>query len=316
MDTQSRDKNGGTEASLRRARTLLVSTLSAAAEKKRPSLLVAEIEKLAVKFNTSVATVQSVVGLASVVFGLIMLLVALGVVEADDPVSFPSNVIGGGISLSITGAGIGLLYRGALAALKNAGIEAGFFPATLLNYLFQSMSARSVFSAMPYIFLAFDFFLAYAFSTTLPLADMKDLEEVMVVEFLALHSAPFLGIVVAIRTEGLWTLVRLVAGGILLFIYITLGVKYASASAAVSFVFLAASRYFNYYMNKPGDGAVARMVLRWAVQLLFFLLFTALLNESLHGPGNIPLGLVYFSAIGLVEAFGLLGGKEGAGAKM
>jgi len=37
------------------------------------------------------------------------------------------------------------------------------------------------------------------------------------------------------------------------------------------------------------------------------------LNESLTGPGNILLGLVYFSTIGLVEAFGLLGVKQGDG---
>ncbi|MBI5970774.1 MAG: hypothetical protein HY884_06430 [Deltaproteobacteria bacterium] len=292
-----------------------MATLPGATEKKKRSSFNAETEKLAVKFNTSPAAVSTVGGLALFVFGTVMLLSALGYVTSEDHISLFGRLIGGGISLIITSGGIWSLYRGALAALKSAGFEGGFSTAALITYLLQTMSARSVYSAIPYLILAFDFFLAYAFSMTLPLTDMKGLEEVMVVEFLALHSAAFLGIVVIIRTEGIWTLIRLAIGGFLVFIYITLGMKYASASAAVSFVFLIGSRYINYHMNGQEDGALAQMILRWVVQLLFFLLFTALLNESLAGPGNILLGLIYFSAIGLVEAFGLLGVKQGEGAK-
>lgn len=254
-------------------------------------------------------------GLGSCVFGLVMFLSALGYVKPEEPDSPLGRIVGGALSLGTACAGVWMLWRGAVSAIKSADLNEGSFPKALIAYLLHTISTRSVWSAMPYLVLAFDFFLAFAFSMTLPLTDMKGLEEVMVVEFLALHSAAFLGIVVAIRTEGFWTLVRLAAGGLLVFIYINLGMKYASASAAVSFVFLAGSRYFNYYMSRPDGGATIQMILRWGVQLLFFILFTALLNESLAGPGNILLGLAYFSTIGLVEALGLLGGKEGADAK-
>jgi len=128
LDTRSKDKTGAPVTSIGRARTLLLKTLLLAAKKKNPSLFNVETEKLAVKFSVSPATVSSVGGLALLVFGLIMLLAAIGYVKPKEPLSLFGRAIGGAISVGMTAAGVWMLYRGALTALKNAGFAEGGFP--------------------------------------------------------------------------------------------------------------------------------------------------------------------------------------------
>lgn len=166
-------------------------------------------------------------------------------------------------------------------------------------------------AAFPNLLLAGFYALAAFWRITLSPMDRHWLGTLMGIEFLVIHSFPFMMFIGSSDPpDEKGRKCRMVAFWGLFVIYFLFAAKLGGLSAVVAFAGLTVTTYLGYMLRRTAPDAVAQLAARWAMSFLAFMICAAAagMPEDVddwpdHGR-VLYFGLMYFLALGVLEATG------------
>lgn len=166
-------------------------------------------------------------------------------------------------------------------------------------------------SALPNLVLGSCYALTAFRGITLPFMDRHWLGTMMGIEFLVIHSFPFMMLIGSAHppTEQ-GEKCRQVAFWGLLGLYVIMAAKMGGLPAIITFASLTVATYLGYMLRRTAPGAVVQLSMRWAMSFLVFMITasTAHMPESVsEWPDHrrvVYFGMAYFLVLGLLELSG------------
>jgi hypothetical protein len=171
-------------------------------------------------------------------------------------------------------------------------------------------------AALPNLLLAGLYAFAAFGRITLPFMDRRWLGALMGIEFLVIHSFPFMMLIGSVRPrdDGARKC-RSAAFWGLFAVYFLFAAQLAGAAGVLAFAGLTVATYLGYLLRRTSPDAVMQLAARWASSFLVFIICSAAAGMP-EGVDDWPehgrvlfFGLAYFLVLGLLEATGFYDGK-------
>lgn len=176
-----------------------------------------------------------------------------------------------------------------------------------LRYVFSRPSLKTLAASLLLYLTAVECFMGWIFDYAFPFGKGEDLIPIMGIEFIAIHSAAFLGLIAAIpaaswKGKGIKYAVFLLIAAL----YVALGVRNMGWIPSLGLIFLLGSKYAGYYFNPPRENEKFIIACRWLITFLTFMLAGVMMEDrTLKSIGTLPFGFFYFTALGTFELFDL-----------
>lgn len=166
--------------------------------------------------------------------------------------------------------------------------------------------------ALPNLILAALYALAAFRGTTLPFLDRHSLGSLMGIQFLVIHSFPFM-MFFALFAQQAQGRGRSCWNGVfwgMFFIYFLFAADMGGLPGVVGFASLTVATYLGYLLRRTSSAALVQLAARWAVSFLFFIICSAATRmpenvDSWPDHGRVLyFGFSYFLLLGVLEATG------------
>ena len=171
-------------------------------------------------------------------------------------------------------------------------------------------------SALPLFLLAAAYMVPYSRLVTLLELGHGRLGRLMEIEFLVIHSFPFLVIIGLLRPETKkLRIIRTLGFWGLLAIYIIFAFTMDGWAGIFTFTGLTLVTYVGFFLRITEPKLVAQLVVRWFVNFILFLLFVGIMKmpesvERWHSYKQVyDFGLSYFFCLGAIEWSGFYQGQ-------
>jgi len=206
----------------------------------------------------------------------------------------------------------GLFKKGLLPTLDRYTAPQRNFVSRLFLYLSLKPSWKTLLASIAYFILALEYYLIwqheYAIFGEYQIS-RNALIDLAGIEFLVIHSTPFLGIL-SLGGGPLKKKCIYIAFGILASLYLIGGYMVAGWFGIVATLSLAVMKHLRLFLRPAADEEKSYLGLRWGLQMVLFVNITAIFVSDIGDSGSIPFGVFYFLALGLVELFGIFSGIE------
>ena len=167
-------------------------------------------------------------------------------------------------------------------------------------------------SALPNLVLGSCYALTAFTGVTLPFMDRHWLGLMMGIEFLVIHSFPFMMLIgSASSLTGRATTCRQVAFWGLFCIYYAMAASMGGLAAVVTFASLTVATYLGYLLRRTSPGAVGQLAMRWGLSVLVFMITATAtgmpedVEEWFDHTRVLHFGMAYFLSLGLLEISGI-----------
>ncbi len=141
--------------------------------------------------------------------------------------------------------------------------------------------------------------------------DFGWLGSIMAIQVFAIHSFPFMMLIASYEPKtDFGKRAQKVAFWMMLSVYFLFALKEGGVSGVFAFAGLTVSTYLGYLLRRTSPDAVAELIARWAMS--FFIFIGAGIASGIPGdiekwsqsPKSPVLGMLYFTALGLLEWYG------------
>jgi hypothetical protein len=241
-----------------------------------------------------------------VFFGLIPILMCFHIITPDKG---PIESIGQRIFAFLMGmlflftGGIGLRIATVAIVTTHDPDKEKPFIIRWLRYIVSRPNRKTVAASALIYLTAFECFMAWRFNYSFPFGEGKNLIPLMGLEFIAVHSAAFLGIIAAVRVEGFWG--RTIKYGIFLLfaaLYVVGILHNMGWIPSLGFLFLLAIKYGGFYLNPPKENEKLILFSRWLINIMVFMGLAMVFKDgSLKTAANLPFGFAYFLVLATFE---------------
>jgi hypothetical protein len=170
---------------------------------------------------------------------------------------------------------------------------------------------KALLAALPLLAIAFVYFLARGTDAPVLGLDPDWLRTLLLLELLAIHSFPFLGLLAVVRPatpefRGLKWLGVAAMG----FLYVNGAQQFAGWPGVLAFASLTGATYLGFLLNWTAVDAAASLTVRWMVNFSLLVVFAIAVslpsdvNLWQDHTASLTLGALYFGSSGLVELTG------------
>src|SRR3989339_472188 len=171
-------------------------------------------------------------------------------------------------------------------------------------------------SALPMFLLAAAYMVPYSRLVDILELGHGRLGRLMEIEFLVIHSFPFLAFIGLAHPETKrLQIIRIIGFWGLLAIYIVFAFSMDGWSGIFTFAGLTLITYVGFFLRITGPKLVAQLAVRWLMTFILFLLFAGIMKmpegvEHWHSYKQVyDFGLCYFFSLGIIEWSGFYQGQ-------
>jgi hypothetical protein len=170
---------------------------------------------------------------------------------------------------------------------------------------------KGITSSVPNLFISLCYILTVLYGTAIMGFTRGQLAKLMQIEFLVIHSFPFMAIVAMGKPKNKsGKIMQWCVFWGLLSVYIYLAFKMGFASVLI-FLGLTLATYLGFLLNLTKPNAFAQLLARWIASFVAFMIF----GLSTRMPENVSIwhetkavlyfGMLYFASLGFLELSGL-----------
>ncbi|MDX1513724.1 MAG: hypothetical protein R3174_08265, partial [Gammaproteobacteria bacterium] len=243
-------------------------------------------------------------GALTLLLSLPMFLLAIGVLEADEPIHWVIRILLACFTGIFLVAG-SLLFFGGVYWAVNVAVPGSApwifrFPVMLL----RRITLPGLWAAILYGLLAAQFW-AMGHLPEPPFGiDDAAFHQWTTLEFISIHATAFLGTVLALPLGGVYSKIRYGIFSALLLLYTVMVLTILEPLPAVLFLYLVCAKFSDYLFHSATPEEMGRMTLRWG---LMFLLFIVLIWDQalVEGPETFDVAVRYFTVLAFLELFSL-----------
>jgi hypothetical protein len=241
--------------------------------------------------------------------GILPLMAITGLISDEDiePAGIAFGLLFG---LIFGGSGTLAVYIGLINAMENSLGQSSPFFLRLLQMVWRRASLVSLKASAPYFVLALVIFLLIVIDDGLIRLQREDLKDLVVLEFFAIHSSAFLGIIAFVRWKGSAFLLQIFLFAAFLGLYGYAAYQLSGFSSAAVFTVLIASKYLSYLVKPVDLRTKGKLVIRWFTNVIIFTTLAALFGIELEAQDNLEFAASYFLILGIFETFSLMAPKE------
>ena len=247
-------------------------------------------------------------GMAVSLLGILPVLAVLGII-GDGPVELLGILFGFLFGVIFGGGGGLALYIGLANAMHaRLGRSHPFFT-SLLQLVWLRANRNTLYAAAPVYLLALQILWVIVSPDSVPWLQRGDLQYLVVLEFFAIHSTAFLGIIAFARWTGWGGLATVPQAAIFLAFlsfYVFAAHQAAGLVGAIVFTVLTLSKYVSYAVRPLSSESKGKLILRWFTGLIIFMVVSNFFDVDLEARDNLGFAVTYFFILALFETFDLM----------